>query len=233
MFIGTDISTLSNLNKVPSLGTMSVIPSTSLIGNASYGYLPFDKGDFKTMTGDESPHDNGTTYTANTSTSYVHIPSPYSGDSRNPLYYDTATVTTANCLSDFDGVGNTDKIITQRGTKDYNSWNPTYNAESDYPAASCCDMFYTEGTKQGDWYLPACGELSYMIPRFNAICTSIAALIAAYGSEVGVQLSSNGGYWSSSEYSSGYARYVLTYSGYVYDYCKSSDYYVRAFLRVG
>ena len=100
------------------------------------------------------------------------------------------------------------------------------------PAAACCYCFSTDGTKRGDWYLPACGELGYIMPRFNAINTSIAALKKAYG--VGVQLSSNDSYWSSSEYSSYFARYVNTPNGAVNpNYSKNSNYYVRAFLRVG
>lgn len=56
----------------------------------------------------------------------------------------------------------------------------------DYPAASCCEMFYTEGTSQGDWYLPSCGELGYIMPRFNKIQEAIQKMITAYGSSVGV-----------------------------------------------
>lgn len=124
------------------------------------------------------------------------------------------------------------KIITQRGTKDYNSWTPTYDSQTDYPAASCCDMFHTEGTSQGDWYLPACGELGYIMPPFNKINDAIGKMRTAYGSSVGVELGTNYRLWSSTEYNGIYARDVGTGSGNVDDYDKDSLGYVRAFLRV-
>lgn len=47
--------------------------------------------------------------------------------------------------SEFDGKGNTDKIIEALG----NSTNLS---------AGWCRAFYTQGTNAGDWYLPAMGE---------------------------------------------------------------------------
>ena len=154
--------------------------------------------------------------------------------SRNPGYYQTTSPSsTNNCLADFDGVGNTEKIIAQRGDKDYSSWIPAFNSETDYPAASCCDMFHTEGTSQGDWYLPACGELGYIMPSFNKINDAIGKMRTAYGSSVGIELGTDYGFWSSTEYSSYSARYVDTDDGYVYGDDKGYDSYVRAFLRAG
>ena len=125
------------------------------------------------------------------------------------------------------------KIITQRGTKDYNSWIPGKATEADYPAASCCDMFYTEGTYQGDWYLPACGELGYIMPSFNKINDAIDKMHTAYGSSVGVDLRNDNLYWSSTEYSSKYARYVGANYGGVNSGSKDGNFiYVRAFLKV-
>ena len=102
----------------------------------------------------------------------------------------------------------------------------------DYPAASCCDMFYTEGTSQGDWYLPAFGELGYIMPPFNKINEAIDKMRTAYGSSVGVELY-NYYYWSSTEYSSYTARGVSTGHGYVRYSGKDYGYYARAWLRVG
>lgn len=107
------------------------------------------------------------------------------------------------------------KIITKRGTKDYNSWTPRELNESDYPAASCCDMFRTEGTSQGNWYLPACGELGYIMSPFNKINDAIDKMRTAYGSSVGIELDDNNYHWSSTEHSSSAARYVATDDGYV------------------
>lgn len=220
---GTNISGLPNLNQVPTGNTSNGIPT----GQSLYAYLPSDK-----FSGTQCAHDTDAYYDASSDTP---IPSPYLTDgSRNPGYYQTTSPSSSNnALADFDGIGNTEKIITQRGTKDYNSWKPGRTTEADYPAASCCDMFHTEGTQQGDWYLPACGELGYIMPPFNKINDAIDKMRTAYGSSVGVELSTNNGYWSSTECSSNVTRYVTTDGGCVSTNGKRFNNYVRAWLRVG
>ena len=216
---GTNISGLPDLNQVPTGNTLNGIP----IGRDSNGYLPSDKS-----SNTQCAHDTDAYYNFG-----PYIPSPYLTDgSRNPGYYQTSSPSSSsNSLADFDGIGNTEKIITQRGAKDYNSWTPAPNSEADYPAASCCDMFHTEGTQQGDWYLPAMGELGYIMPPFNKINDTISKMITEYGSSVGVELDTNGNYWSSTEYGSRDARRMSTQNGYVGSIGKGAvD--VRAFLRV-
>ena len=217
----TNISGLPDLNIVPTGNTSNGIPT----GQASSAYLPSDK-----FSGIQCAHDTDILYY---NTSYTPIPSPYLTDgSRNPGYYQTSLPSSSsNALADFDGIGNTEKIITQRGTKDYSSWMPDRTTEADYPAASCCDIFYTAGTQQGDWYLPACGELGYIISHFNKINDAIDKMRTAYGSFVGVELGADNAYWSSTEYNSYNARRVNTGYGYVSHGGKSGDYYVLAFLR--
>ena len=216
----TNISGLPDLDQVPTGNTSNGIPK----GSTSSGYLPSDN-----FSGTQCAHDTDVYYS-----STPYIPSPYLTDgSRNPGYYQTSSPSSSNnALADFDGIGNTEKIITQRGTKDYNSWTPGIETEADYPAASCCDMFHTEGTQQGDWYLPACGELGYIMPHFNKINEAIDKMRTAYGSSVGVTLSSYDYYWSSSEYDSGNARRVYTNRGTVISYRKNLSIRVRAWLRV-
>ena len=229
---GTDISALPNLDQVPIVGSGSNVgnASSTVTGEEYYAYLPSDK--FSAV---QCPHDTDAYYYSSSS-SYDQAPSPYLTDgSRNPAYYQTSSPSSSsNALADFDGIGNTERIIAQRGTKDYNSWTPGRTTEADYPAASCCDMFHTEGTSQGDWYLPACGELGYIMPPFNKINDAIGKMRTAYGSSVGVELGTNIGYWSCTEYSSNYARHVSTSNGGVYGgLSKDNGDYVRAWLRVG
>ena len=224
---GTNISGLRDLDQVPTGNTSNGIPT----GQTSKAYLPSDKS-YANRT--QCAHDTDAYYNSSSYISY--IPSPYLTDgSRNPGYYQTTSPSSSNnALADFDGIGNTAKIITQRGSKDYNSWTPGRSIGADYPAASCCDMFYTEGTSQGDWYLPACGELGYIMPPFNKINDAINKMRTAYGSSVGVELETAYYYWSSTENDRQDARYMHTLYGEV-----SSDdkYYsvlfVRAWLRVG
>lgn len=221
---GTSISGLPDLDHVPTGNTSDGTPTSE----SSYCYLPSDKfGSAQCL------HDTDAFYYTNSSSNFG--PSPYLTDgSRNPGYYQTSSPSSSsNALADFDGIGNTEKIIAQRGTKDYNSWTPDNTTETDYPAASCCDMFHTEGTSQGDWYLPACGELGYIMPPFNKINDAIGKMRTAYGSSVGVELDTNDYYWSSTESSSNYARYVHTPNGTVNGIYKYSNFCVRAWLRVG
>lgn len=90
-----------------------------------------------------------------------------------------------------------------------------------------------EDPTQGDWYLPACGELGYIMSPFNKINDAINKMSTTYGSSVGVELNSSDYYhWSSTQYSSITARYVETSSGQVNSYNKNYYGYVRAWLRV-
>ena len=207
---GTDISSLPNLDEVPYVGSGTTIGNT-ILGTTGVTYLPSDR--FTTV---DNPYDEGTGYYSG-GTSYRQSPSPYVTGS-----------STANCLADFDGRGNTDKILTQRGSKDYSSWKPTSNTEADYPAASCCDMFHTVGTNQGDWYLPSMGELGYVMARFNAINNTINKL----PSDVNKLVVASRYFWSSSEYSSYNARILGTNDGTVHINYKYYIYFVRAFAPV-
>lgn len=223
---GTDIDTLENLDKVPYVGSNGSVGDT-VIGVTGNAYLPSDHSGFTAVA---NPYDEGTNYYYNDSDKY--IPSPYMNDGTfNPNYSMTGSPSSAaNCLSDFDGKGNTQKIIEVRGSKDYSSWTPSATTQADYPAASCCDMYFTQGTNQGDWYLPSAGELGYAVVRQQEINDKINELVSAgITSANPVQLNV---YWSSSEYSSNYARSLNFLNGFVYDNYKVYSNYVRAFLRV-
>ena len=223
---GTDIDTLENLDKVPYVGSNGSVGDT-VIGVTGNAFLPSDHANFTAVT---NPYDPGTKYYYNDSDKY--IPSPYMNDGTfNPNYSMTGSPSSAaNCLADFDGKGNTQKIIEVRGSKDYSSWTPSTTTQADYPAASCCDMYFTQGTNQGDWYLPSAGELGYAVVRQQAINDKINELVSAgITSANPVQLYY---YWSSSVCSSNYARLLYFGSGYVYYNLKNYSIYVRAFLRV-
>ena len=221
---GTNISGLPDLKQLPNGNTSNGIPTSS----STYGYLPSDK-----FSDTQCAHDTDAYYSVS-----PYAPSPYLTDgSRNPGYYQTTSPSSSNnALADFDGKGNTQKIITQRGTKDYDSWKPNKETSADYPAASCCDMFYTEGTQQGDWYLPAMGELGYIMPPLGKINNAINKIRITHGSSVGVELGIiNSTYWSSTEYSNNLARSVDTnnYYGTIGSPDKDFKCYARAYLRVG
>lgn len=187
----TDTS-LTNYIKVPTTDNAG---STSS-GSNSYGCLPSDK-----FTSATSYVDSVAKYFVTASNL---IPSPYSGDAPNPEYY--KEISGNNALSDFSGLENTKTLV------ELDSAN--------YQAANYC-WTYSDGVSTTQWYLPACGELGYMIARFNDIQAGLAAVSA-------VQLGSSIYYWSSSECSSGNAYYVRTRDGDVmYNSKEISSYYAR------
>ena len=229
-----DIDTLSNLERAPYVGMCnSPGDETSTVVGEYYGpYLPSDTLESRN---NPCPHDLNAYYYSNNS-SYRAAPSPYLTDgSRNPAYYQTTSPSSAsNCLSDFNGKQNT-QILCDLATEqdDWKTADTITNSceEGYYPAACCCWRFHTEGTNQGDWYLPAMGELGYVCARFKTINDTISLLTTIYSSSVGNSVYSYI-YWSSSEYIGGSARVVNFTDGVLLGYNNSGTNYCRSFCRL-
>ena len=133
-------------------------------------------------------------------------------------------------LNDFDGDVYTDVLVAKRGNKDYSKWTPGNLTYFDYPAPSCCDIFYTEGTNQTDWYLPACGELNYLSINFDVIESSLNTLM---NNGVRSTNMSNDRYWSSSDYGGLYAWNMIPQTGSLdYNNKQINNYKVRAFYKI-
>ena len=134
------------------------------------------------------------------------IPSPYLGDDKtlNPEYCEAISGYN-NALSDFNGLSNTETLV---------------GLGADYVAANAAYK-YNDGVSNLQWYLPAMGELGYLMPRFKEINSVITALggvaVASYG------------FWSSSEYSSYGVYNLYTGNGSVNYYGKDYYNYVRPF----
>ena len=117
-----------------------------------------------------------------------------------------------------NGKANTDFLVGLSAIKDtyVNGKNAAFdNSYDNYPAAFACSLFKTEGTNQGDWYRPACGELAYMVVRRNAINTTIEALGNLAVKVIDASESFGSWCWSSSEVSSLDVRIIYA-SGRVY-----------------
>ena len=223
---------LPNLDQVAHGGTDTTALST-VVGLKARAFLPSDRTDWPSnlsYSGDTSTHyyysdSNGhaispyltTGGTLEFNTEYIKIDSPSSS---------------VNCLSDLNGVSNTDILCSlHTGQSDWKTASAiTNNSSQGYsPAAVCCRRYAPSENTKGKWYLPAMGELGFIMPRFNFINEKLSKL----DTSVAVQLSSANFYWSSSEYDSNYARALGTYDGGV----DSNDrkrylYLVRAFLLV-
>lgn len=194
---GTDIS-LTNYNRVPTTNNSG----STTNGSYGYGYLPSDHTDF---TGVTSYVDPKTKYIGSTYYS-PYVPSPYlADDSLNPAYYEAISGYN-NVFSDFNGKSNTDVLV---------------GLGSAYTAANIAKNYAVDGVDI-DWYLPACGELGFLMPRLAAINESIA--VAG-----GIVIVPMYNYWTSTEYASYGACYVNTSNGGVNSISKSDNHYVRSF----
>ena len=187
-----------------------------------------------------NPYDTETSYYG-AYTIYPQGPSPYknNGSSNSEYSKTSANSSTENALSDFYGLENS-KVLCLLATAQTN-WKTDAsiinNSEGGYsPAACCCWRYHTEGTQQGDWYLPSCGELGYMMSRISKINNAINTLINNYGNSCGIIVDISSMYWSSSEYGSYYAMLLDTSSGSIGElgsnYQKDAHLMVRAFMRI-
>ena len=193
-------------------------------GSYDNGYLPSDN---------TGANWSGATCACDSLTKYYgsisqYIPSLYlSGGTRNPNV-DVVTSGGTNALTDFNGKLNTAKLCNKATAQaDWRTASSIITTTGDtayYPAACCCWRYHTVGTHQGDWYLPACGELAYFVPRFMVINASIAKV-------GGLQLPQSI-FWSSSEYSANESDGVATGYGRVGRYLKNGSFSVRGFLSV-
>ena len=195
--------TWSNVKVDTSLTKHNRVPTTdnagsTTTGSNTNGYLPSDK-----FTGATSYVDSTAKYYGPTVSNM--IPSPYLGDKPNPAYYAPISGYN-NALADFDGKGNTD-VLVGLGTS--------------YTAANAARNYKAAGAEEIEWYLPAAGELGYMISRFNKIQDALA--------KVNVPQLESYYYWSSSECSTGSAYYVATNNGNVKSDYKDDNNYVRPF----
>lgn len=193
---------------------------TDIIDHDSNGrvvYMPSDKttGTYEEGTGLTNPFDS--VNEINLKYAYAdngdhYPPSPYySNGTLNSNYIATKNSngdSITNALSDIDGYTNTQILI----------------EDVDVVAAKCCGVFAPNNYGQGKWYLPAIGELAFIMPRWNEIQAALGSV------DGGVQLGSANYYWSSTEYGSSDAWGLSASDGGVDSGGKDNGFCVRAFL---
>ena len=207
-----DISDIPNYNRAPN-GSATTQSFTS---SGSSVHLPTDTDNNPNNITRKQCKTDPITYYETTSSSAG--PSPYLIDgSRNPDYYKTISGYT-NFLSDFSGKEHT--LVMQSLHTYQTNWRTASNIKvgnyaGNFADACCCWRYHTVGTNQGDWYIPAAGELGYEIVREQTISNVLLNLGAYYNNWDGTKLvPRNGG--SSTEYDS--SRFFVSnhnYKGYM------------------
>ena len=219
------VTDLSTKDDFPYLSDLSEDGSVKY--NKSYCYLPSDNFSGRT----ENPLNSLEGFYFN----FNFMCSPYKEDgSKEERYFDTSN--TGNVLADFDGKSNTEKILSIDNSNS-TTWQTASTISNEgsnqyvHPEAQCCWRFHTDGTRQGDWYLPSEGELGYVLARHGSINLAINTLNTQYSTTLGINVNTSD-YFSSTQSSSTTAVCMDFYYGQVRNGYKNSSYNVRAFLIV-
>ena len=167
----------------PIIKSFTSVPITDNAGSTTtgssewVGFLPSDNSDWN---GPQSYVDPLTKYHESAD---LFIPSPYLNDgSFNPAY--ATELDGGNALSDFNGLSNTEtlKNISDRI----------------FYAANACWNYKDIANSNLQWYLPAAGELGFLMSRYKLINTSIQAVDGTPFEE--------GSFWSSTAYIDNYSN---------------------------
>ena len=191
----------SNTKTDTTLTNYTKVPITNNTGSVSSSSNSYGYLPSDNFTGDTSFVDGSAKYST---TSTNKIPSPYNGNEFNTDYSKDISGYN-NTLSDFNGLSNTQVLV---------------GLGNDYVAANAA-WKYNDGVSNTQWYLPSAGELGFMVARLKSINSTI--------SQLGYVAVPSNYFWSSTQYSSGYACRVGTSNGYVNGNLKDSLDYVRPF----
>ena len=206
-----DISGLSNKGQVPCMSTSTDKVLTSDVQRAiDYAYEPTDY--FTGTVSANSKYKYRNDIEGNTSNEGRYCPNAYLDDGTiNPQFIATTGTIPGtstqfsinNANTDFDGEGNTLKIMSKVTVS-----TPVNNySAGNYPAAHCCHLYNKGGL---NWYWPASGEMALIIANMEKMSSSRNVI---YGK--GYKQTSYW-YWTSTPHNSSDARTVSGNNGNCY-----------------
>lgn len=170
---------LTGRNKFPMLGSSDGPVYSALQGTCDKNaMLPSDRW----TNGKQCLTDKSTYYFNYDTADRYYAPSPYNNERANSLY---VVDTGGNPFADFSGKTNTETILknatAQIGWKTDSEIKNISGTTGYFPMACCCWRFHTEGTEQGDWYLPGMGEVGYVSPKYEKINVAIRKVNEVFG----------------------------------------------------
>ena len=183
-------------------------PTNTLDHNNDYGRMPCQISYFEKTV--ENPYDPETYWYYNNGNPNIASPYLYVNGEYvfNEGVYNGCVDNQVSMLSDMDGLANT-----------------TIINDSDHPAAQYCTAYSTNGTTQGDWYLPAIGEVAFILARFDTIQNAISKVS-------GNPFGNSEAFWSSTQYSVQEAQIASSMQGSIERDYKTSNCYVIPFIRL-
>lgn len=159
-----------------------------------------------------------------TDSDYVSLISSAGIYNTTPYIWNNGTATessyslSGSILGDISGKNHTATILEKYTAEDYKTKTSLTNdvAANICTAAGCTWRYHTTGTNQGDWYLPAAGELALMLMNAGMISSIMYELNQIYSSDCISQIQGISGnyginYWSSTEISSSGSRVCWIY----------------------
>lgn len=166
-------SSSTNRYYTPNYGPTTSTPLDTIYTNTSYCHFPSDDFNGQTYLKDSNLKYAITTSSTNNS-SYRWGISPYTDTKeneslKNPDFF--------NASSQFFNGKEYQKVWESLCTTSNWKTNPTisntYSTAGHYPPFMCAWRYHTDGTEQGDWYIPCYSEFAYIFPMKTKIQKAI------------------------------------------------------------
>ena len=174
----TSTTEMKYYSGLPHYGTGTNVSTTNFNGYRWYNlFYPTDRFDDGQPQHIQSPEYKNGHYSSSGSSDY-HGVCPYiMDDSGNITFNEKYISGDTNACSDLDGYNNTEILASfATATTDWKTANKIYNVASEgyAPCAQACKRFNVGGL---EWYLPACGEMGFLMPKKQVLRNQLQKLI--------------------------------------------------------